>query len=273
MQIAEVRKPVDMWVSLLCRSIQCYSLGQMSETLPAVVKRIDPVGKTIYGDSFTGFNKIGEITDLIGPFKEYYYEQRIKNPNVTKSQILREFNSNHCVPLGKKFHPSMSQMRTWHRKWDKDLMQQRAGKELDIPDLQAREIRQIVATRRDGELVIGLPTDSELEAGLRTLGGEIMNDALQMLRDDQELEEIYDDDTLIKRRNYVVNVFGHVTKLVHGKAALMLKASEEKRNNAGFLMSLLARAQAGKVTDDEMEVLKTAYAPQAAEANVEPAHV
>ena len=240
----------------------------MEDTQLAITKKIDPVGKVIYGDTFIGFNKLAEISDLIGPFKEYYYEQRIKNPKVSKSQILREFNVNYCIPKNRKFHPSMSQMRTWTPRWDKDLMQQRAGQELDIPDLQSREIRQIVATRRDGELVIGMPSDGELEGGLRTLGGEILNDALQMLKDDQDLEETYSDETLIKRRNYIVNVFGHVTKLVHGKAALMLKASEEKRNNAGFMMSLLARASAGKMSDEEMGLLKTAYRPKQDEPTV-----
>jgi hypothetical protein len=83
-----------------------------------------------------------------------------------------------------------------------------------------------------------------------------------MLRDDQELEEIYNDETLMKRRNYIVNVFAHATRLVHGKAALMLKASEEKRNTAGFLMQLLSKATAGKMSDEEMSLLKSAYAPK-----------
>jgi hypothetical protein len=77
-----------------------------------------------------------------------------------------------------------------------------------------------------------------------------------MLNDDQQLEEIYTDEVLIKRRNYILNVFGHVTKLVHGKAALMLKASEEKRNNASFLMTLLASATAGKMNDEQLDLLK-----------------
>jgi hypothetical protein len=234
----------------------------MTDTALTTTKKIDPVGKVIYGDNFKGFHKLAEITDLVARFKEYYYEQKVKNPKETKSNILRSFNSSVCVDLGRTFHPSMSQLRTWTPRWDKDLMQQMAGKELDIPDLQSREIRQIVATRRDGEVVAGLPTDGELESGLRTLGGELMNDALQMLKDDQDLEETYSDETLIKRKNYVVNVFGHVTKMVHGKAALMLKASEEKRNNAGFLMSLLAKASAGKMSDEEMGLLNTAYAPK-----------
>jgi len=89
-----------------------------------------------------------------------------------------------------------------------------------------------------------------------------LNDAMQMLKEDQELEEIYTNDELIKRRSYIINVFSHATRLVHGKASLMLKASEESRNTAGFLMSLLSRATAGKITDEEMALLKSSYIPR-----------
>jgi hypothetical protein len=224
---------------------------------------VDPVGLNVFGDTFTGFNKIGEIKDLIPAFKDFYYQAKVKDPNATLKSITREFNTEVCAPVQKKFHPYINQLRAWRKKWDLDLMQQMAGKEVILAeDFEKRNIHQVIKTRNDERaLVVGMPTDVELEGGLRTLGGEIMNDAIQMLRDDQELEEIYTSDELMKRRNYIVNVFGHVTKLVHGKAALMLKMSEEKRNNASFLMTLLAKASAGKITDDEIEILEASHKP------------
>lgn len=225
-----------------------------------LTKRIDPVGLSIYGSGFKGYMRLEHYKDLISSFKDWYYQEKIKNPNETLQHIVRGFNKEVCEPLNRMFHPSMGQMRLWRAKWDLDLMQQMRDKE--ITTLQGKDVHQLIKTRNDErQLVLGTVDDNQLEAGIRTLGGELMNDALQMLRDDQELDEVYTTDELMKRRNYVVNVFAHSTRLVHGKAALMLKASEEKRNTAGFLMSLLARATAGKMSDEEMGLLKSSYVP------------
>lgn len=230
----------------------------MSETSVVKRKNLDPVGLRMYGDTFAGFQKIGDFKDLIASFKDYYYSAKIKNPNETLSGIVQGFNTEVCIPLQRKFHPSGTQLRTWRKKWDLDLMQQMQDKDLVIAS--EKDIHQVIKTRNEeNQLVLGGASDGDLEAGVRTLGGELLNDAMQMLRDDQALEEIYDDETLIKRRNYVVNVFSHATKLVHGKAALLLKASEEKRNSANFMMSLLARSSAGKMTDEDMAILKGSY--------------
>ena len=280
-----------MWVwitfgALLGQGIVCYSNGMEEEITiekkptEEVVKpkrrqsqehmrslnearerKVDPVGLMIFGSKFTGYQRIADYKDLIGAFKDYYYQEKIKNPNEPLRKIVVGFNKEACEPLGRVFYPSMSQMKLWRAKWDLDLMQQMTDKDLLITE--RRNIHQVIKTRdEDRKLVLGAADDNQLEAGVRTLGGELLNDAMQMLRDDQELEEIYDDETLIKRRNYVVNVFSHTTRLVHGKAALMLKASEEKRNTASFLMSLLARATSGKMTDEEMGLLKSSYVPK-----------
>lgn len=232
----------------------------MDEELVTKPRRIDPVGRSVFGESFKGYMRVAEYKDLIPAFKDFYYSAKIKNPKETLTNIVRGFNKEVCEPLERLFHPAMPQMSSWRKKWDLDLMEQMTNKNLEITT--EKNVHQIIKTRDDERnLVLGVD-DNDLEAGVKTLGGELLNDAMQMLRDDQKLEEIYSDDTLIKRRNYVVNVFSHATKLVHGKAALMLKASEEKRNTAGFLMSLLARASAGKMSDDEMGLLKSAYAPK-----------
>jgi len=218
------------------------------------------IGRNYYGDKFERFMKVGEIVDLIPSFKDFYYQEKIKNPKTHLADIVQDFNKEFCEPNGRLFHPYTAQVGFWRKKWDLDLMQQMQGKELQI--VERKNIHQLIKTRDEQRnLVLGQADDNELEAGVRTLGGELLNDATQMLRDDQELEEIYDGETLIKRRNYIVNVFAHVTRLVHGKAALMLKASEEKRNTAGFLMGLLSRATAGKMTEEEMNLLKGAYTP------------
>ena len=230
----------------------------MKLSIPEFLKE----GRKFYGDSFVGYMKVAELREFIMDFKNYYYEKKIENPNLSANDILRSFNIDVCAPKGKMFHPYPVQIKKWSRKWDMYLAEQ--GKiessELMIKD----EIPQIIKTRDDEQNLIlaAAPPAQDIDAGVRTLGGELLNDAFKMLQDDQKFEEIYDDETLMRRRNYVVNVFAHATKLALGSAALMLKASEEKRSTATFLMSLLSRATAGKMTEDEMSLLRSAYAPK-----------
>jgi hypothetical protein len=218
-------------------------------------KKLDAVGLHYYGDKFQGYMRIGDYKELIPQFKDFYYERRIKDPKLGLLDVVQSFNRDVVYPQGKLFHPYTTQLRGWIKKWNADIMRQQLGMREETAITPEKEIRQIVRVRGDEGLMLA-PGDGELEGGLRTLGGELLNDAMQMLKDDQELEEVYEDEVLIKRRNYIVNVFAHATRLVHGKAALMLKASEEKRNNASFLMNILARATAGKLSDENMSILK-----------------
>ena len=232
-------------------------------------KKRDAVGLHYYGERFERYMRIGEYSDLIAPFKDFYYERKIKNKDLGLLEAVQAFNTEIAYPQDKMFHPYTTQLRRWVQKWNADIMRQQMNMREETAITPEREIRQIVKVRGE-ENALMAPNDNDLEAGTRTLGGELLNDAMQMLREDQELEELYDDEVLMKRRNYIVNVFAHATRLVHGKAALMLKASEEKRNNASFLMNLLAKATSGKLSDEEIGLLEHTYAPK---ANEQPARV
>ena len=181
--------------------------------------------------------------------------------------MLQEFNQKHAYPEGLTFHPYATQVKLWRTKWDRDILEKKMEQSVELVPSTVREIRQIIKTKDGDKLVV--PDDATLEQGVRTLGGELINDAMQMLRDDQNLGELYSDEVLLKRRAFIVNVFAHTTKLVHGKAALMLKASADKRENAGFMMDLLAQATAGTLTDEQMSVLEIT-APKPVEAQPVP---
>lgn len=224
------------------------------------VKAIDAAGLHFYGEKFVKFDTLGTIRDLIPQFKNFYYEKRIRAPQLSGKAIIQEFNNTVAYPSNRTFFPGMPHLRKWRAMWDADIEQQRRDAGENSIVVKPMSVHQVLKTRGEkGELVLGNAGYADLEAGVTTLGGELLNDAMQMLRDDQEIGELYDDEVLIKRRNYMVNVFGHVTKLVHGKASLLLKASQEKRENASFLMTLLAKATAGKLSDTEMQSLRTTY--------------
>lgn len=223
--------------------------------------KVNPIGRTIYGERFVSFDRVAQLADFLPSFKEYYYTEKIKDFRKTGGEIIREFNEGVCYPQNRTFFPYTNQYKGWRAKWDRDILEKKRVGGLEL--IEQKQVLQIIKSRNeDNDVVLGAPKDEDLEAGTRTLAGELTNDALQMLRDDQALEEIYTSEELMRRRSYIVNVFSHVTKLVHGKAALMLKASQEKRENAGFLMNLLARASAGNMTDEELGLLETAYVPK-----------
>jgi hypothetical protein len=214
---------------------------------------------SIYGDSFTGFQKLTEIKHLLPAFKAYYYEERIKDKNISLSKIAQGFNK---LIAPEKFHPFQTNVKHWREKWDADILANQHNAVIANP---MDNIEKIVKTRDDENNLIS-PAHETLEQGIQTLGGELLNDAYKMLKEDQNKERWQmDDEVIVKRRNYIVGVFGHVTKLVHGKAALLLKASEEKRNNAGFLMDLLAKATSGKLSEADMDLLKSNYQPKEVE--------
>jgi hypothetical protein len=221
---------------------------------------VDPVGVSFYGDSFTAWQKVAEYQDLLPAFKEFYYQKRIENNNVVISHLMKEFNAQIFEASGRKFHPYSQQVKIWRKRWDRDILEKKGMKMDEITT--KKHVQQVLKTRGSGDM--GLveykpPAYSDIELSVQTLAGELVNDAMQMLRDDQNLEDIYESDELIKRKSHVVNVFAHVTKLVHGKASLMLKASQEKRENAGFLMDLMNKASSGKMGVEEINSLRATY--------------
>lgn len=223
---------------------------ETSLTIEEPKSRSLDIGKSFYGVGFEKFMKISDMVEMVPAFKELYYTRRVGNPKATNREIIAEFNE---AISPKKFHPYTAQLRNWTKKWDADILAQMHMKESISPK---KEVYQVIKTRGE-EAGYEVPDDNSLEAGVRTLGGELLNDAMQMLREDQDREEIFDQEELMRRRNYVVGVFAHTTKMVQGKAGLLLKASKESRESAGFLMDLLRRATAGKMTAEDLAMLKT----------------
>lgn len=240
----------------------------IDEDIKSKPKYLDPVGRILYGKNFERFQKIEEYKHLIPAFKEYYYACRIANPKCSLSSITLGFNEAIAhEEVG--FFPYSNTMRNWRRKWDKDILEKK-GQQLAIVTTKKNN-QQILKTRlgeEHGVLQYGTPTYENLEESLQTFGGELLNDAMGQLRNDQELEDMYTTDELMRRKNHVLNVFSHVTKMVHGKASLLLKASQEKRENAGFLMELMKKSTSGQMSVSDIQALKVTYAPVTKHENV-----
>ncbi|HEY4496699.1 MAG TPA: hypothetical protein VI432_00940 [Candidatus Paceibacterota bacterium] len=195
-------------------------------------------------ESFDGhYQKIGELKELIPQFKAFYYAERRKDQERSAIKIINDFNRQ-IAPL--TFFPWEKQYRLWRKKWDAELITAQNYKQ---------EQRQLIKMQDEQSALI-VPDEQTLEMGTKTLAGELLNDAMNILKGDQENGDIFDEEILIKRRSYILNVFNYVTKAVHGKEALKLKSNADKRETFGFLAALINRSTAGKITDDEMALLK-----------------
>lgn len=222
---------------------------------------IEKYGERLFGAFFEGFQKTELIKDQILLFKEYYYKKRSENVQLPIMEICRMYNEEMLYPEFKIFHPFPNTAMTWQKKWDYDIAQ-KIQKNLAVADSKNKAIEGLVTTRDEfNQLIIQPPADHSLESAVRTLAGELINDALSMLREDQALEEMYDPEVLVKRRNHIVNVLHKAGGFIHEKENLRIKSSEEKRNTAGFLLELLAKASAGTITKEEMALLKSSSVP------------
>jgi hypothetical protein len=198
-------------------------------------------------ENFNGqYHKIDEIADLIPKFKMFYYAEKEKDLSRSAIKIINDFNAQ-IAPL--TFFPWERQYRLWRKKWDAELLALKGYQE------QQKGICQIVRIK-DGRNAMIVPTEKSLEYGADTLAGELINDAMSILKSDQDNEELYKDEIIVKRRNYVLNVFNHVTKSVHGKEALRLKSNTGRRETMGFLMNLMNLATAGKISNNDLAILK-----------------
>jgi hypothetical protein len=207
-------------------------------------------------EGFDGrYQKVGEIRELIPQFKTFYLAERRREPERSAMKIINDFNKT-IAPF--TFFPWEKQYRLWRKKWDAQILAEQGYRE------EQKAARQIV--KLQDEQVAIVPDEYALEAGAHTLAGELLNDALGILKQDQESEESYEDEIIVKRRNYVLNVFNYVMRASHGKQVLNIKTNAEKRETADFMMTLLNRAAAGKLTDKEMEMLRASIQPTSADA-------
>ena len=195
-------------------------------------------------ENFDGrYQKIGELKELIPQFKAFYYAERRKDPERSAIKIINDFNRQ-IVPL--TFFPWEKQYRLWRKKWDAELIAEQTYK---------REQRQLIKMRDEHNALV-VPDEHTLEVGTKTLAGELLNDAMGILKRDQENEDSYDDEILVKRRAYILNVFNYVTRAVHNKEALKLKSNADKRETFGFLTALIRRSTAGKITPEEFRLME-----------------
>lgn len=213
-----------------------------------------------------GYKKLEDLRPHISEFKEFYYREMLKEEASNPSKLLGIFNEEHP---DYEFRPYPNQYRKWRAMWDIEINAKRmAGNLALLPDTDKETL---VMVRDDKNKLLASPPTQELEEGTRTLGGELLNDALAMLKDDQQRgEEIYDDDILIKRRKHILNVYNFVSRNAMASETLKIKQQANQRENTNFIMDLLRRSTAGKISEEEMSLLRGSVKADAIEVEPQP---
>ncbi len=212
-------------------------------------KHIVKLSTLFYAQDYGRFQRVGEYRDLIPKFKDFYYKRKMETTaKYSSMKIVSEFQET-IKPL--IFCPYPNQYRMWRKKWDVEIMANFSFRRETAKTEKALRIENKKNLKENNNVDM-----DGLEGGVNTLADSLLSDATGMLSGDQDMENLLSSDELIKRRNYILNVMRHVTRLVQGKEALKLKSNANQRENAGFLMNILNQATSGKLTTEALNVLK-----------------
>lgn len=212
-----------------------------------VERRALAFGIAFYGENFWRYTLASELLPNVAAFKEFYINHKLADPKAQSYQLIREFAETIAPD---NFFPRPNTYLLWRTKWDKEVAQRRGDK------AEERAIEQVIETKNAERRKV--PTMEGLEAGAQHLGGMLVNDAISMLEEDQQIGDAYEPDELIKRRGYILNVYNFVMKSAANKQAIELKRRADARETAGFLMDLMGMASAGKLDAGSLSILETA---------------
>lgn len=203
----------------------------------------------MYGPRFQGkFTNPKADPEAFRLFKEFYFEQRILRPNEDPKRFVGDFNA---LIEPKEFFPAYQVYKRLCQQFDRQIQKQHAN------DPAAAKL--LATTARDKRMVAELMprNEEQLDQGVRTLAGLLVDDAVNLVRDEpRDPDDLLGSDQFVKRRMYALNVLNHVGRTLKGKAEIRLKSAAEKRETAGFLMGIMNKALSGKITKEQMEAMK-----------------
>lgn len=189
------------------------------------------------------FRRLDEVRDRIPAFRDFFIKYRFESGSkLSAMKIVDMFND--ITPPG-DFFPQPAMYQRWRKQWEAE----QAGL-IKTAETRLAERSKFQIINPEGATI------EKLEDSMTTLGAELANDAIQTLRDTQEREEYFEDEVVVKRKAYALNVFAFVTKAAHSKTALRIKQQGEARETAGFMLDLIRRATAGNLKQEEIDMLR-----------------
>lgn len=201
-----------------------------------------------YGPLYDGrLRKLKELIDFVPVYKEFYLQARRADPTVSAMKLIRQFNEENP---NVNFWPYPAQYKSWRKKWDAQFLREQGFIEDQLHEARA----VIVRNKVHGDITLQ-PTDDSLEEKSNRLGDILIEDAIRSLENDQQNEELFKSDELVKRKSHYLKVFSEITKKVQGKEGLRLRRSDAAVNAGNFLTSLMDRAKTGRMSQEELAQL------------------
>lgn len=202
---------------------------------------------------FTGKkSKVEEVREHLPLFRDYYIKHRVKEGKKT-SLITLVDNFNEENP-DIYFFPNISVIQKHRKLWDGEIAKRitpdRQEQLMILQSLESKKRSTIVPMTRDQII----PTSDNLVAGAAQLGKVLVDDAFQTMQDSQS-NGYEDEEILIKKKQYALNVFSYVMRAAQGSQMVDIKRNAEKRETAGFMLDLMSRATAGNLSSEDMQLL------------------
>jgi hypothetical protein len=284
-------KPVDALSRVYLRYAALYNENTMSEHSDTIEEELEGVETSLEPQAHGGklkrerkpvykgfegvWSRMEEMRDRIPAFREFYLERRFA-PDGSKVSLIKLVDQfNEITPPG-DFFPQSKALSRWRRDWDAELAGKFKSPEMRLAAKKALEkkggsiAQMLVKIQKGGGKEVAeyvVPEAQQLEEGAATLGEMLLVDAAHTLKDTQEREEVFDDEVVVKRKQYALNVFNFVMKAAHKRHEIDIKRHGEARETASFFVDLLARAQAGKLQEGELEILRGSVKSPVAHGN------
>ena len=239
------------------------SKAEIAETVAAV-----PVTEKDFEDTTgkkaTGYDTLDEVSDLIDPFKKFYIRE--KPFHAKRGDLIRAWKEKVLDETGRTFNVYPNAMYRIMDKLDKQLAKNPKYRLEDDMTPKETDVVAHNAQFRGAEVKKKRFAPATLEDGTMSLAESLLLDAKNLLDETNESAED-DEEVRIKKKGHVLNVFRHVAGVIQKGQMIDLKKKKEAREGAGFILDLIAKAQAGELTAEGMELMRGRIAPQPVLAN------
>lgn len=201
------------------------------------------------------YTRVDEYKDLLPIFREYYLSHR--KLGWSKRELMSNFRIDITEPLDRIFLPPSQEVDKFIKKWEREIYVEQQRKKLEKTDaitLAAHPTDSLLppSTLTDPEAVKVEVKRRDIEESLKTLSEMLVEDATKVI---QNADDDVDDELLVKKKNYALNVARHLIAGVQKDKLIALKKNADTRDSAHFLMGLMSKAMAGKLSGDELEIL------------------
>lgn len=231
----------------------------MDATATQPAGRVDPRnGRPVfapsraYGPGFDGtFKDVKADPEGLAAFRAGYFAWRPGCPKADPKEFVGEYAAK-FPEAG--FYPNYQTFKGMTKKWDVEILGEPDPKIAAVAELHKRDKAMIA------EVVVAR-SNEDLERATRGLAGLLLDDAVSIVRSEShDPENPIGGDLFVKRRMYALNVVNYVSRHVKGRDEIAIKRQSEKRETVGFMMNIMQKAMAGKISPEQVDAMRSVNA-------------